>query len=106
MHTPKLIKPAVVAFMTTAFLMPARGQDKHQLDSLTRVITQAADTTTKIDALLDRANLFPPRSFDRAEADIKQAAQLAWATKNQSKCISLNNAYVSLLRKWARTHTP
>src|SRR5690606_21952470 len=66
---------------------------------LSRVIMRTADTAAKIDALLDRADLFPPRSFDRAEADIKQAEQLALASGNLYKLIAVYNLYGLVIRK-------
>lgn len=94
----KFVLSAVIALLTM-FFVPAKGQDQHQLDSLSRVIMRTADTAAKIDALLDRADLFPPRSFDRAEADIKQAEQLALASGNLYKLIAVYNLYGLVIRK-------
>lgn len=97
----KFVRSAVVALLTM-FLVPAKGQDQHQLDSLSRVIIRTADTAAKIDALLDRADLFPPRSFDRAESDIKQAEQLALASGNLHKLAAVYNLYGLVIRKTRR----
>ena len=98
------VRTAVTVFLLTVFLVPLelKAQDRHKLDSLSQIITQTTDTSVRIDALLNRADLYPPRDFDRAEADIKEAERLAIATGNQQKLGTVYNMWGLAFRMVAR----
>lgn len=102
MHSRISMLLVVVVLVSASAPSCVLAQDEYRLDSLSRVITQTADTATKIDALLDRSELFPPRLFDQAEADIKQAKQLAMSVGDLQKLATVYNRYGLIIRKTKR----